>query len=149
MKILFVAAEAAPFAKVGGLGSVMYSLPVAMRKLGHDVRVMIPRYGTIDNEAYHLAIEYEGLKVPTGNAEKPDLICNVKKYTPDSKDPESPVTTYFLENMEYYEQRANVYGYGDDPVRWALLCRGTLEFLKVSDWQPDVIAASDWTTGLL
>lgn len=149
LKILFVASEAAPFAKVGGLGSVMYSLPVALRKLGHDVRVMLPRYGTMDSEAYPLTMEQEGLIVPTGNPEKPNLICNVKKYTSDSKDPESPVTAYFLENQEYYEQRANVYGYSDDPVRWALLSRGVLEFLKVSDWQPDIVAASDWATGFL
>jgi len=57
--------------------------------------------------------------------------------------------TYFLENMEYYEKRANVYGYADDVARWILLCRGTIEFLRVSDWKPDVIVANDWATGFL
>lgn len=150
LKILFVATEAAPFAKVGGLGSVMYSLPIAIKRQGHDARVMIPRYGIIDSAAYKLTMEKEGLIVPTGNAgEKNEILCNVKKYTPDPKKSEHPVTTYFLENQEYYEQRTNVYGYGDDPVRWALFCKGILEFLKVSEWQPDVIACSDWPTGFL
>lgn len=149
LKILFVASEAAPFAKVGGLASVMSSLPIALKGLGHDARVMLPRYGTISDETYNLRLVYEGLKVPTGSPEKPELICNVKEHTPDEKTLQGTVTTYFLENQEYYEQRANVYGYGDDPVRWALLSRGVLEFLKVSEWKPDIIAASDWSTGFL
>jgi starch synthase len=52
LKILFVAAEAAPFVKVGGLSSVMRSLPKALNELGHDARVMIPKYLAIDSEKY-------------------------------------------------------------------------------------------------
>ncbi|MCK5044514.1 glycogen synthase [Candidatus Parcubacteria bacterium] len=144
-KILFVGAEAAPFAKRGGLGDVLFSLPKALKKFGHDARVMIPRYGTIDQEKYQLKMELEGLKIATG--EKPDspyLICNVKKYQGDGT-----ATTYFLENMEYFEKRANIYGYSDDVVRWGLLCKGTLEFLKKSEWVPDIIICADWHTGLL
>jgi len=51
--------------------------------------------------------------------------------------------------MEYYEKRANAYGYSDDPIRWALLSRGVLEFIKSSSWVPDVIHANDWHTGLV
>ena len=145
LKILFVASEAAPFAKVGGLGDVMYSLPLALRKLGHDARVMIPLYGTIDSKKYDLKIELEQLKIPTDQP-KPHqhLICNVKKYSDRNTAP-----TYFLENREYYEKRANVYGYSDDQTRWALLCKGTIEFLKKSNWRPDIIVASEWQVGLL
>jgi starch synthase len=104
LKILFVGSEAAPFAKVGGLGSVMYSLPKALNKIGHDARVMIPRYISIDNEKYHLEKTIESLEVPTGNKQGvTHLICNVKKYNPKVAD--DPVTTYFLENQEYYELR--------------------------------------------
>ena len=145
LKILFVASEAAPFAKAGGLGDVMYSLPLALKKLGHDARVMIPRYGTIDPAKYNLKMEIEGLKVPTDQPiDYPYLICNVKKYSG-----RTAVPTYFLENMEYYEKRANVYGYSDDHIRWILLCRGAIEFLKKSSWVPNIIVASDWQTGLI
>ncbi|MFZ2201999.1 MAG: glycogen/starch synthase, partial [Microgenomates group bacterium] len=151
LKILFVATEAEPFIKVGGLGSVMNSLPKALSKLGHDARVMIPRYLSIDSSVFDLKIDHRGLVVPTGdvvNGEPRTLICNVKRF--DHKDEKDPVTSYFLENQEYYEQRANVYGYADDAVRWALLCKGVLEFLKTgSTWQPDVIVCSDWQTGLI
>lgn len=145
LKILFVAAETAPFAKAGGLGDVMFSLTLALRKLGHDSRVMMPRYATIDAKKYKLEMELEGLEVPTDQS-GPNryLICNVKKYLGGETAP-----VYFLENMEYYEKRANVYGYSDDHIRWALLCRGAIEFIKRSSWIPDVIVTSDWQTGLI
>jgi starch synthase len=145
LKILFVASEAAPFAKAGGLGDVMHSLPLALKKLGHDARIMIPRYGTIDPKKYNLKMELSGLKVPTDQPKDyPSLICNVKRYSG-----RKTIPAYFLENMEYYEKRANVYGYSDDQIRWVLLCRGTMEFLKKSSWVPDIIVASDWQTGLI
>lgn len=151
-KILFVATEAAPFVKAGGLGEVMFALPRALAKLGYDARLMIPRYAAIDLEKFKLEMVVEGLAVPTdaeGDNQTRYLTCNVRKYSAGIL-PRSPVTTYFLENMEYYEQRANVYGYADDAVRWMLLSRGTLEFLKASrDWKPDVIVVSDWQTGFL
>lgn len=157
-RVLFIAPEAKPFAKAGGLGEVIFALPRALEKIGYDVRVMIPRYAGIDPEQFHLKMEYAGLEVPTdsesGKENEPaHLICNVRKYVPDPKkrDQEKlPVTTYFLENEEYYEKRSNVYGYSDDTVRWALLCRGVLEFFRVSnEWTPDIIVASDWQTGFL
>lgn len=145
LKILFVASEAAPYAKAGGLGDVMYSLPLALKKLGHDPRVMIPRYGTIDPAKFRMKTEINGLKVPTDQpGNYAHIACNVKKISN-----KQAVPFYFLENMEYYEKRANVYGYSDDHIRWALLCRGTLEFLRHSAWLPDVIMASDWQTALI
>lgn len=150
-KILFVGTEAAPFVKVGGLGSVMYSLPKALSEMGYDARVMIPRYLSIDNSLHNLKTVFQNLEVPTDNGEGADfLVCNVKKYNPDTEDPESAVTTYFLENMEYFEQRANVYGYADDAIRWALLCRGALEFIRKSkEWVPDVIVCLDWQAAFI
>lgn len=138
MNILFVASEAAPFVKVGGLGDVMFSLPRALNELGHDARVMIPRYASIHSDKFPMDLVLEGLVVPSGNGE--DLVCNVKVSGKN----------FFLENMEYYEKRANVYGYDDDAARWALLSRGTLEFVRAyADWRPDVIVACDWQGGLV
>ncbi len=150
LKVLFVSSEEYPFAKVGGLGEVMYSLPRALKKLGCDARVMMPRYVSIDKEKYKTAYVYEGIEVPT-TAERTGktLRCNVLRYD-DTGEENSPVTTYFLENQEYYELRSNVYGYIDDAVRFALLSRGCLEFLNANkEWMPDIIVATDWMTGYL
>lgn len=143
LKILFVTAEMTPFMKVGGLGEVMFSLPRALRKLGHDARVFIPRYAEIDSQKWKLDMTREGLEVPTGKNQDV-AICNVKQYSGQDAPP-----TYFLENMEYYEKRANVYGYSDDAVRWALLSRGALEFIRKSDWTPHCIVATDWQVGFV
>lgn len=151
LKILFVAPEASPFVKVGGLGEVMHSLPKAIREIGHDARVMIPKYSSIDSANFSMTMVKEGLLVPRGEtvgaSESDQMICNVKKFM----DPDNGrAVTYLLENQEYYEQRGSVYGYDDDPTRWALLSRGALEFIRANDeWRPDVIVASDWQGGLI
>lgn len=143
---MVVAAEVAPFASVGGLSQVMYFLPKALKKLGHDVVVFMPKYGTINEDKFHIKPFLKNIKVPTDNPNGPtELICNVKVKEGNQNEP----TVYFLENMEYYEKRANVYNYIDDPTRFALLSRGALEFLRKTNWTPDLIHANDWHTGYL
>lgn len=145
--VMFVASEVAPFASIGGLSQVAFFLPRALCKLGVDVRIFMPKFGSIDENKYKTEIIYKGLRVPTGEETgTKELICNVKKYRDGPNEP----IVYFLENMEYYEKRANVYGYTDDPVRWALLSKGALEFLRMfKEWTPDVIHCNDWETGFL
>ncbi|MBI2644261.1 MAG: glycogen synthase [Candidatus Wildermuthbacteria bacterium] len=147
LKVLFVVSEAYPYASVGGLGMAIFSLTRALKKEGLDVRIFMPKYGQIDEKKYRLKMLLEGLQVPTDDpAEgKESLVCNVKQYAKRKSDP----MVYFLENMEYYEKRSNVYGYSDDPIRFVLLSRGALEFLRQSDWVPDVINCADWHTGAL
>ncbi|KPK78830.1 MAG: hypothetical protein AMJ89_00120 [candidate division Zixibacteria bacterium SM23_73] len=146
LKVLFVVAEIYPYATMGGLGMVVSSLAKSLKKLGVDIRIFTPKYGSIDEEKYKMEMALEGLKVPTDDKEnKRNLICNIKKHFL----PQSTIPVYFLENMEYYEKRSNVYGYSDDSIRFALLCRGALEFLRKSDWIPDIINCNDWHTGAL
>lgn len=149
LKILFVTTEESPFAKVGGLGEVMFSLPRALRRLGHDARVMIPRYGTIPRN-HGLRVIQRGLEVPTSpDNQGPRLACNVLAHEGSGTGPD-PAPTYLLENQEYYELRSNAYGYIDDRIRFALLSRGALEFLNLyREWTPDVITSTDWMTGFL
>ena len=114
LRLLFVASEAAPFIKVGGLGEVMRSLPKALRDLGHDARIFIPKYAAIDLEKYPLRSEFKDLRPASSEEEDPRglFISNVLRYDNDSGE----TIAYFLENMEYYEKRANVYGYADEAI---------------------------------
>ncbi len=145
LKILVVAVEAAPYATVGGFSRVVDSLSKALLKSGNDVRIFMPKFGFLDETRYKTKMVIEGLRVPTSDPDNPELICNVKLHVLPNG-----VPTYFLENMEYYEKRANVYGYSDDPTRWALLSRGALEFIKsYESFLPDVIHCNDWHTGIL
>ncbi len=155
MNILFVSAEVAPFVSVGGLSQVTYFLPEALRNFGHDVRIFTAKYGTMDvvapNKDVELSTEFSQLAVPTGEdpSTGKNLICNILEY----KDNESKTTAYFLENREYYELRANVYGYKDDHIRFALLSKGCLEWLYqiqlTGNWWPDIIHCHDWHTAYL
>ncbi len=151
MRILFVTAEVGPFVTVGGLSQVSYFLPTSLQKLGEDVRIFTPKFGAMEQtrKKWQLEMEYEGLRVPLGNEPgNDDLICNIKRY-------ESPknATTYFLENREYYELRANVFGYKDDHVRFMLLCKGCLEWLILEKerggWWPEIIHCNDWHAAYL
>lgn len=144
LKILIVGTESYPYAAVGGFSSVIAYLSKELQRRGHDVRVFMPKFGLIDEDKYKIKKIYEGLSVPTDDEKLPNLVCNVKMT-----DVPNGVITYFLENQEYYEKRANVYGYVDDPTRWALLSRGVLEFIKTQEFVPDVIHVNDWHTGLV
>lgn len=153
MKVLMVASENSPFAQTGGLSQVVSYLSRAEGYIGLDTRVFIPKYGVIDEKKFELQMNTENLAVPTGhgkNTEYPEfLYCNVKFKDQD----EFIAATYFLENREYYELRANVYGYSDEHIRFALLSYGCLEWILQSkaknEWVPDIIHAHDWHTGYL
>jgi len=143
LKILMVGAEVSPFANVGGYARVLAYLSKSLNRAGHDCRVFMPKFGSIDEAKYPMQLLKVGITVPTDFTEGvTELICNVKTC----QLPGNP-RVYFLENQEYYEKRANVYGYSDDPVRWALLCRGALEFIRQGDWVPDIIQFNDWHGG--
>ncbi len=168
MKILHIAAEVAPFVQVGGLSQVMYFLTKALKQRDNmDVRIFTPKYGEIqwtDEMRKRLLLEVQWLRVPISETDTPpkanepildaeeskSLICNVVSYENGTK-----VPVHFLENKEYYELRANVFGYKDDHIRFALLSKACLEWLlyiKTNEkeaWIPDIIHCHDWHTGYL
>ncbi|MFL7792441.1 MAG: glycogen synthase [Anaerolineae bacterium] len=140
LKILFLAAEAVPFAKVGGLADVAGALPKAIRALGHDVRLMIPRYGTIHSDQFHLEKVGEPFSIPLGpGEERVHLVKTVLDELP----------VYLLWNEQYFSSRDRIYGFEDDAQRFAVFGRAALAALKPLDWQPDVIHANDWHTGIV
>lgn len=154
MNILFVSAEVGPYVSVGGLSQVMYFLPQALRKLGHDVRIFTAKYGAMDETGnWKLKTEMNKLAIPIDDDTKKgkSIICNVKSY----QNEHNKIRTYFLENREYYELRANVFGYKDDHIRFSLLSKGALEWLYQKkqqdndDWFPDIVHCHDWHTGYL
>ena len=71
MNILMIAGEVAPYAKTGGLGEVMAALPKAVRRLGHDVRVYMPRYGAIDRQTYPFVPIGKTVNLDVGGVETP------------------------------------------------------------------------------
>lgn len=135
MKVLFLAAEAAPWAKVGGLADVAGALPQALRRRGVDVRLMLPRYGSIDPGRAGLVKILDNFHTPMDwrNEE-----CQVWG-TPDGQN-------LFLENRFFFGSRSRVYGEGDDAERFVQFCRGALIACQRAGWMPDCIHAHDWHT---
>jgi len=144
MKILFLAAEVAPFVKVGGLADVAGSLPLALAALGHDVRVVMPLYKSISFEKYQLQEAVSYFDVPIGNGTTGTLIY--QSYLPShGEGPKVPI--YFVQNQHHFE-RDKTYGYDDDADRFAVFCRAALMMLPKMGWRPDLIHANDWHTAL-
>ena len=137
LKILFVAAECAPFYKVGGLADVIGSLPQALRALGHDARVIIPRYRPIDAEKYAVRRVDRFIDVPAGD---------VARTTEVVESNATGVPTYFVWDERFFG-RDQVYGQPDELMAYVFFSRAVIEFLRVSAWTPDVLHAHDWHTG--
>lgn len=152
IQVLFVSSEVVPFAKTGGLADVSAALPLTIYNLGLEVRIMLPRYGTIKNtpSKLHDMIRLAGMEVPVGNT---ILKANVKSsfmFGTFTK-----VQVYLLDNPDLFG-RAGLYvdpntkkPYPDNDLRFIFFCRGVLEMLKKMGWQPDIIHCNDWHTGLI
>lgn len=140
LKILFIGAEVAPFAKTGGLADVCGSLPKALRRLGHDARVVMPAYQSIEAAAHSgkwkLEIVPGQLSVPAGRTLIPAGVFRTTL-------PKSDVPVYFIAERNLFD-RPNIYGYNDDPYRFAFFSRAALELCTALGWRPDIVHAHDW-----
>src|SRR6056297_2056210 len=138
-KILFVASEADPFIKTGGLADVAGSLPQALKEEGHDVRLVIPQYR----------------QIPQKYKDEMESVCHFRTklawrdtYLGVNKLEEDGVTVYFIDN-KYYFDRDSMYENGDKYEQFAFFSQAVLDMLPVIDFKPDIIHANDWQTGPL
>lgn len=140
LKVLILAAEIVPFAKVGGLADVVGALPKALQALGHDVRLVMPRYRQVDPNRFHLQPILEAVPVSMGNYQVQVSVCRgeIGDHIP----------VYMIDAPRYFD-RENIYGYTDDGERFILLCRAALETVQALNWSPDVVHCNDWHTGIV
>ncbi len=143
LKILFLSAEVTPFAKTGGLADVAGSLPKALRAMGHDIRVLMPRYGRIDPDKFGLWEVVESLEVPVDDRKEPARILQGRLG-----EGESEVPVYFVDNPRLYD-RDGIYMYPDDAERFLYFSRAALELTKALNWRPDIVHANDWHTAFV
>lgn len=137
--ILFVASEGLPFIKSGGLADVIGSLPKALVKKGHDVRVVLPLYLKIAVKNHKDFTRIRDYSVSINYHEVP-----VALYTQEI----DGVIYYFIENQHYFE-REELYGYKDDGERFGYFQKAVLEMLNQLDYFPDVLHCHDWHTGMI
>ncbi|MEP0920981.1 glycogen synthase GlgA [Leptolyngbya sp. ST-U4] len=135
MRILFVAAEAAPIAKVGGMGDVVGALPKVLQKMGHDVRVFMPYYGFVSDK----------IKVPKQPLWKGTAMFQEFQVF-ESKLPNSEVPLYLFSHPSFAPRQ--VYFGEDEDWRFTLFANGAAEFCW-NYWKPDIIHCHDWHTGMI
>jgi len=140
MKILFAASESVPFVKTGGLADVVGALAPVLAREGHDVRVVIPMFSAIPREWTSKTTHVVDFEVQLGWRRQ---YCGVEALKKDG------VTWYFIDNR-YYFGRPYIYGMGGDEYeRFGFFCRSVLNMLPLIDFQPDVIHAHDWQSGMI
>lgn len=149
LRVLFVAAELTPIAKVGGLGDVIGALPKNLKSLGVDVRIVIPKYGVIDEKTYPLTLLREGVEVPfDGRVER----CRIFQ-TPL---PGSQVPVYLIDHERYlgggsiyFEKDASSSGAEQECSRFTFFSCAVLELFAAANFWPDLLHCHDWQVGLL
>ncbi|MDR3239094.1 MAG: glycogen synthase GlgA [Clostridiales bacterium] len=137
LKILIAATEVTPYAKSGGLGDVIGSLPKALKDRGVDVRVVFPKYRSVRDD--HLS-----------NLRYVDSFAVTLAWRRQSASIylfDGDVPMYMIQN-DYYFGRDGFYGYGDDYERFAFFSKATVELMSRVDFQADVVHFNDWQTGL-
>lgn len=140
MKILFAASECVPFIKTGGLADVVGALAPVLARKGHDVRVILPKYGMMAEEYRQQLRHVTDFYVKLGWRHQ---YCGIEALERQG------VTFYFVDN-EYYFKRNYIYGLGGDEYeRFGFFCRAVLDALPRLDFQPDVIHAHDWQSGMV
>jgi len=142
MRILFVSVEVAPFAKVGGLADVAGALPKALRRLGHDARVIMPAYRMIEEDPrWTLETKLPPFPVALGNGQK---IATYQETVLDGL----PVS--FIGTDEWFTESINsetIYQPGG--TQHLFFSRAVLQAMEQLDWIPDVVHCNDWHTGFL
>lgn len=149
-KICYVSSEVVPFAKTGGLADVAGALPVELKDLEQDVRVMMANYKSINERKFVLreVIRLKEVKVNLGNETK--IVDGKTAFLPNSK-----VHVYFLHIPEYFDRKdlyvdpATGKDYEDNAERFAFFSMSVLETLKLLFWQPDIIHCNEWQTALI
>ncbi|MGD0153422.1 MAG: glycogen synthase GlgA [Thermacetogeniaceae bacterium] len=138
LKILIAATEVVPFAKTGGLADVAGSLPKALAKLGHDVRIVMPKYKQIREGDYLLDYPVEmDHHLETGIIKQARL-----------NDGTVNIPVYLIDNHQYY-YRDRIYCFPDEAERFNFFCKAIIGMLPRIDWQPHLIHCNDWQTGLV
>jgi starch synthase len=153
LSILYVASEVYPFVKVGGIADVAYSLPLAIRELGHDIRVMVPKYGNVSERKnrIHEINRLKDVPIPIGDKTDPATVKSSSVFNPRNK-----VQAYITTNHRFFDAKKGIYTdpktdkeYKDNDERFIYFNRTVIETCLLLGWVPDIIHCNDWQTGIV
>lgn len=153
LSVLIVSSEVYPFSKESSIGDVTFSLSLALREIGNDVRVMMPKYGSISERKnkIHEINRLKDIPIPIGDTTDPGTIKSSSINNPRNK-----VQAYITTNYKYFDSRKGIYHdpntweeYADNPERFIYFCRSVIETCVLLGWYPDIIHCNDWQAAIL
>jgi starch synthase len=148
-KLLFITHEMSPFLELTKISEITRQLPQAMQEKGFEIRILMPRFGNINERRnrLHEVIRLSGMNIIINDNDNP-LIIKVASI------PAARMQVYFLDNDEYF-QRKHVFTdkdgkfYEDNDERMIFFCKGALETVKKLGWAPDVVHCHGWMASLV
>lgn len=148
-KLLFITHEMSPFLELSKISEITRQLPQAMQDKGYEIRILMPRFGNINERRnrLHEVIRLSGMNIIINDNDNP-LIIKVASI------PSARMQVYFLDNEEYF-QRKYVFSdnnnkfYEDNDERTIFFCKGALETVKKLGWSPDVVHCHGWMSSLV
>lgn len=153
LSILFVTSEVYPYAKETGMGEVSYSLPLALRDFGHDIRIMTPKYGIISERRnkIHEINRLRDIPIPVGEELFPATVKSSSIANNKSK-----VQAYITTNHKFFDSMKGIYHdqatwkyYENNIDRFLFFSRSVLETCMLLGWFPDIIHCNDWHTAII
>ncbi len=149
LRILYVASEINPFLQTSAVADFVRKLPQAMQERGMEIRILVPRFGLINERKnrLHEVVRLSGINIAVGDEEKP-LVIKVASI------PNAKLQVYFIDNEDYFHRKSVFFDkndnfYKDNDERAIFFCKGVLETVKKLGWTPDIVHCNDWMTSLI
>jgi starch synthase len=149
LRILYVASEINPFLQTSEVANFLRTLPQAMQERGMEIRILVPRFGLINERKnrLHEVVRLSGINISVGDEEKP-LVIKVASI------PNAKLQVYFIDNEDYFQRKSVFHDkqerfYEDNDERAIFFCKGVIETVKKLGWAPDIVHCNDWMTSLI
>ncbi len=149
LRILYVASEINPFLQTSKVAEFVRKLPQAMQERGMEIRILVPRFGLINERKnrLHEVVRLSGINIAVGEEEKP-LVIKVASI------PNAKLQVYFIDNEDYFHRKSVFFDkenkfYEDNDERAIFFCKGVIETVKKLGWAPDIVHCNDWMTSLI
>jgi len=149
LRILYVASEINPFLQTSEVAEFVRQLPQRMQEKGMEIRILVPRFGLINERKnrLHEVVRLSGINISVGEEEKP-LVIKVASI------PNAKLQVYFIDNEDYFHRKSVFYDkennfYEDNDERAIFFCKGVIETVKKLGWAPDIVHCNDWMTSLI
>ena len=149
LRILYVASEINPFLQTSKVAEFVRKLPQAMQERGMEIRILVPRFGLINERKnrLHEVVRLSGINIAVGDEEKP-LVIKVASI------PNAKLQVYFIDNEDYFHRKSVFFDkennfYEDNDERAIFFCKGVIETVKKLGWAPDIVHCNDWMTSLI